>query len=306
MSTTPTVSVIIPFLNAENFIREAIESVLAQTYTEWELLLVDDGSTDGSTAIARNHTELNPGRIRYLEHEDHVNRGISASRNLGISHARGEFLTFLDADDVWLSGKLQRQVAVMKQNPDVALMFNPAFIWKDGVKGPQRMPLSPGRLSRGAWLITLLAREGADAFPSAVMIRTDAAVKLGGFEGTNLYEDQTTWIKFSLNSTVYYDEEAVALYRSHPASCCRSADPHQYLLEDVSFCKWIINYLRQHDAPDFDPRLATVMARCNLVGRCYSSRIGRVAVEPMGFKRLWNWSEQRRKSLELLFLYYYD
>jgi hypothetical protein len=97
------------------------------------------------------------------------------------------------------------------------------------------------------------------------MIRTDAAVKLGGFEGSNLYEDQTTWIKFSLNSTVYYDEEAVALYRSHRASCCGSADPDQYLLEEITFCKWIIKYVMQHDAPGFDPRLATVMARCNLV-----------------------------------------
>jgi glycosyltransferase involved in cell wall biosynthesis len=98
----PLVSVIIIFLDEERFIQEAIESVFAQTYSHWELLLVDDGSKDASTQIARRCAETNPGRVRYLEHEDHRNRGMSASRNLGLQHAKGDFIAFLDADDVWL------------------------------------------------------------------------------------------------------------------------------------------------------------------------------------------------------------
>src|SRR5919199_4729628 len=102
MSSKPSISVIIIFLNEEKFIQEAIESVFAQTYDRWELLLVDDGSTDDSTRIALQYAAQFPDKVRYLEHPDHLNRGASASRNLGISHANGDILAFLDSDDVWL------------------------------------------------------------------------------------------------------------------------------------------------------------------------------------------------------------
>src|SRR6187431_518610 len=81
MRRKPLVTVIIVFLNAEKFIDEAIASVFAQSYSPWELLLVDDGSTDRSTAIARRYAQRHPNKVRYLEHSGHRNRGISASQN---------------------------------------------------------------------------------------------------------------------------------------------------------------------------------------------------------------------------------
>src|SRR5215218_10922420 len=99
MSAKPLVSAIIIFLNEERFIEEAIQSVFAQSYENWELLLVDDGSSDASTRIALRYAEEHPGRVRYLEHPGHQNRGMSASRNLGISHTKGEYIACLDADD---------------------------------------------------------------------------------------------------------------------------------------------------------------------------------------------------------------
>src|SRR5919107_1887161 len=110
MSSRPLVSTVVAFLNGERFIEEAIESVLAQTYDNWELLLVDDGSTDGSTRIALQCAEQYPAKVRYLEHLGHQNCGMSASRNLGVSRAKGQYIAFLDADDVWLPHKLQQQV----------------------------------------------------------------------------------------------------------------------------------------------------------------------------------------------------
>ena len=88
MSSKPLVSVIVIFFNAEDFIQEAIESVFAQTYEHWELLLVDDGSTDKSRSIAERCAEQYPDKVRCLEHEGHQNRGMSASRNLGIDNAK--------------------------------------------------------------------------------------------------------------------------------------------------------------------------------------------------------------------------
>src|SRR4051812_22103421 len=107
---SPAVSAIIIFLNAERFLSEAVESVIAQTHKDWELLLVDDGSADGSTTLAQGFAARHPDRVRYLEHPAHQNRGMSASRNLGLANSTGDHVAFLDADDVWLPHKLAEQL----------------------------------------------------------------------------------------------------------------------------------------------------------------------------------------------------
>src|SRR5436190_7341573 len=123
VSATVRVSIVTPFLNAERFITESIESVLAQTWHGWELLLIDDGSTDGSTAIAQRYAAAHPEKIRYLTHQERRNCGASASRNLGARHARGEYLAFLDADDVYLPRKLEEQVPLLDAQPDAAMLY---------------------------------------------------------------------------------------------------------------------------------------------------------------------------------------
>ena len=101
------VSVMIIFLNEERFLEEAIASVLAQSYSDWELLLVYYGSSDRSSHIAADWAARMPDRIRYLQHDSHANLGMSASRNLGLREATGHYIAFLDADDVWLPAKLR-------------------------------------------------------------------------------------------------------------------------------------------------------------------------------------------------------
>src|SRR5947208_2727549 len=125
----PLVTCIIIFLNEAHFLGEAIESVVSQSYPHWELLLVDDGSSDDSTSLAQDYTTRYPEQIRYLEHPGHTNRGMSASRNLGIHHARGEYLAFLDADDVWLPAKLVRRIELMEKLPEVGLLYGPTLFW---------------------------------------------------------------------------------------------------------------------------------------------------------------------------------
>jgi glycosyltransferase involved in cell wall biosynthesis len=125
----PLASIIIIFLNEDKFIREALESVFSQTYDTWELLLVDDGSTDASPDIARWYVERRAGKVRYLAHEGHQNRGMSASRNLGISHAGGEYIAFLDADDVWFPEKLEQQVTILESHSEAAMVYGPGQMW---------------------------------------------------------------------------------------------------------------------------------------------------------------------------------
>ena len=133
----PRVSVIVPFLNEEKFLQDAIESVLEQTYTQWELLLVDDGSTDNSTTIAKKNSKDYPDKVYYLAHEAHQNRGVCASRNLGIARAKGECIATLDADDVWLPHKLERQVEILNTHPGAAMVYGTSQYWRSWTGHPK-------------------------------------------------------------------------------------------------------------------------------------------------------------------------
>src|SRR5580698_10509872 len=123
MNREPLVSVISVLHGVSPFLSEAIESVLAQTYTNWELLLVDcDSKTDG-IPYARQYAAQCPDKTRYLEHSGRENRGMSASRNQAVQQARGELLAFLDPNDVWRSQKLERQVAALGSQPQAAMVY---------------------------------------------------------------------------------------------------------------------------------------------------------------------------------------
>jgi glycosyltransferase involved in cell wall biosynthesis len=233
LSASPLVSVVAIFLNAERFLEEAVASVLSQTHPRWELLLVDDGSTDRSSAIARRYAERHPERIRYLEHSGHHNLGMSASRNLGLANARGDYLALLDADDVWLPIKLERQVAILEAHPEVVLLFGAPLYWfgwtgvpEDGardyvidLKLPADRVYQPPSL-----LLPFLAREAPTPCPSDVLVRREAAVRVGGFEahfvGVNMvYEDQGFFAKLLLEAPVFVSGETWMRYRQHPDSC---------------------------------------------------------------------------------------
>ena len=123
----PKVSVIVPAYNVARFIEGAIDSVLAQSYTDFELLIVNDGSTDDTVERCARHPDP---RIRIV---DQKNRGLAGARNSGIREARGDYLAFLDADDLWRSDKLERHVAHLDRRPDVGVSFSVSqFMAEDG------------------------------------------------------------------------------------------------------------------------------------------------------------------------------
>ena len=114
MDKTPLVSIITPFYNTPvEFFQEAVQSVFAQTYKNWELILVDDGSTGQVTQLAVDYASHNLDKVFYFEHENHENLGHSAARNLGIRNSKGKYIAFLDSDDVWMEYKLEQQVAIL-------------------------------------------------------------------------------------------------------------------------------------------------------------------------------------------------
>jgi glycosyltransferase involved in cell wall biosynthesis len=264
MRRIPIVSAIIVFLNAEKFLAEAIESVLVQTFHDWELLLVDDGSSDGGSAIARHYSEKYPVRIQYLEHPSHTNRGISASRNLGLQHATGAYIAFLDADDVWLPEKLQRQVAIMAEQPEAALVYGTPELWYGWTGNgedvrrdtKQAITVEPNTLVKSPKLFTLfLARKAITPCPSDALFRRKIVATVGGFEEsfTGLYDDQVFFAKVTLRAPVFVSGECWSKHRQHPDSICAvSRKTGEYYSANVNlkFLDWIKTYLDSEGIED--------------------------------------------------------
>ncbi|UFH53107.1 glycosyltransferase family A protein [Spirosoma sp. KNUC1025] len=251
----PLVSVIVCFLNEETFLAETVESVLRQEFTDWELLLVDDGSTDKSSTLARAYVEQHPDKIYYVEHPDHANKGLSASRNAGIRQARGELLALLDADDVWFPNKLTQQVAIMEQHPDVTLLMEASEYWYNWnnpeksnvfelIGTEQDRVFNPPQLMLDLYPLG----QGAAPVPSGLMIRKSLLNNQyfeESFRGIYaMYEDQAFLAKMYLNEKVYVSSACTNLYRQRIGSLVQSVEESgQYREVRSYFLTWLENYL---------------------------------------------------------------
>ena len=172
----PVVSVITPTYNRAAYIGDAIESVLAQTYQDWELIIVNDGGTDETEAVIKPYRVGDP-RIRYITQ---TNTGVSGARNRALREARGRYAAFLDDDDRWLPEKLARQVAYLEQHPEIGMCYARAT--------PGFSPTSfPG-----------LLRPFQSILPSTVVARREALVAIGGFNETpKIQEDYDCWLRLA-------------------------------------------------------------------------------------------------------------
>jgi len=226
------VSIVVPFLNPnERFFREAIDSVLAQSHPNWELLLVDDGSDETTRRIAAGMAEVRPGTIKLLQHDGHENLGTSASRNLGIRHAVGNYIAFLDADDIWLPNKLAEQVSVLEAHREAAMVFSNTLYWYGwtGREADEMRDFLPRLGIRTPCLIPApryleLSLRGRAAVPSAsnIFLRRQSVEAVGGFERSfrGLYDDQVFYAKIWLEHGVYIMPGHWDKYRQHEGSMC--------------------------------------------------------------------------------------
>jgi glycosyltransferase involved in cell wall biosynthesis len=229
MSDTPLVSVIVPFLDVAPYLAEAIESVRAQTYSNWELLLCDDGATDGSSDIARAYAEREPERIRHLVHDGPSHQGASAARNLGLRHARGELIALLDGDDVWLPEKLAEQVAILREHPEADALYGLTELWHSWTGTPEdanRDELPPSGVASGtllgprALLGGMLRRELLVPCTCSIVVRADAVRRAGGFanEFPGIYDDVAFYSRLSLVGSFLFVERKWDRYRQRPTS----------------------------------------------------------------------------------------
>lgn len=270
--TLPRVSVIVIFYQAERFLREAVDSVLGQTFSSWELLLVDDGSSDRSVAIAAEAMRHAPDRIRVLRHEGGVNRGMSASRNLGIRSARGEFIAFLDSDDVWLPEKLTEQIEVLDREPDAAMVYGRTRIWHSWEPGdaPTRpdfyyeLGVEPGRRYDPPRLFNLLIRNRHQSPTTCnAIVRRSLIERIGGFEDAfrGMFEDQAFFAKALLAAPAFVDGRVWALYRQHSSSCSAAiAGTPEESEARRRFLRWVGRQLAESPRAPLSARVALARA----------------------------------------------
>jgi len=209
MMSKPLISVVIPCYNAEKYIKETIESVLTQRFEEFELIIMNDGSTDLSEKIIQAFDDK---RIRYFYQK---NAGVSTARNEGIKKSLGKYIAFLDADDLYLENNLSKKVEILESNPFVKLIHSAEI--KFDTFTQKTIEIVKGK--QGNVLEDLLSlSSNVIHSPSSVIVSKDTLDKLGGFD-THLSTsaDWDMWVRLASLTGFAYIEEPLVKYRVHPA-----------------------------------------------------------------------------------------
>jgi glycosyltransferase involved in cell wall biosynthesis len=215
----PRVSVIVPTFNRAQFIADAIESVLSQSYRDFELIVVDDGSTDRTGEIV---SSIHDPRLIFIRQE---NRGRSHARNAALNIAQGELVAFLDSDDLYLPGKLEMQVAYMERHPEAGMIYTSArCIDQHGADLPARY-----RATHSGKIYKHIAffRPVTITLPT-VMVRRSLLTKVGGFdEHMSRFEDTDMWRRLSKEISIHAIDVDTCKLRTHASNTLSAQNPDQ-------------------------------------------------------------------------------
>jgi glycosyltransferase involved in cell wall biosynthesis len=227
----PTVDVIIPAYNAAHYLPAAIESVVSQTFDDWQILLVDDGSTDNTAEAVAPFLDRLGSKIRYIMQE---NRGLPAARNTAIRASTAEFLALLDADDMWLPCRLAESVKILRERPRAGLAYGlitgidkenrPGITWRGNLSDADG-PIAP----------QLYMRKVELPCPT-ITFRRKCVDEVGLFDETmRATEDRDLWLRIALRYEVAFVPKVLAYYRLSPNSM--STDPQRMLQAQLKFIR---------------------------------------------------------------------
>lgn len=197
----PLVSIIIPTYNRQDFIKEAVESVLTQDYSCYELIVVDDGSTDTTRSILARYPE-----IMYCYQE---NRGVSSARNHGLACSQGNLIAFLDSDDLWLPRKLSTQVALMERSPEIMVTYTDEVWIRQGkrVNSGKRHQKYSGWIFKQCLPLCIVS-------PSSVVVRKQVFEIVGNFdEHLPVCEDYDLWLRLAAQYPIHFVAEKLIVKR---------------------------------------------------------------------------------------------
>lgn len=207
------ISVIIPVYNRERYIKQALDSVLAQTYANFEVIAIDDGSSDSSLAILNEYQRLHPDKIRVLVQK---NAGPSVARNNGIMAARGEYIAFLDSDDYWAANKLEKQLALFEKHSNVAFVYSGySLIDEMGNVFEERRPEPDfqGNIHDKLWLEANIISGGT------LLVQREKLMRIGLFDiDLRGAENLDLRLRLSAHGDVYFAEDLLYFYRIHRES----------------------------------------------------------------------------------------
>jgi glycosyltransferase involved in cell wall biosynthesis len=226
-----TVDIIIPAFNAARFLPFSLESVVSQTFDDWRILLVDDGSTDNTAEAVAPFLDRLGSKIRYIKQE---NRGLPAARNTAIRASTAEFLALLDADDVWLPCRLSESLKILRERPQVGLVYGLIT----GIDQENRPGITwGGNLRDGdGHIATQIYMRKVDLPCPTITFRRKCVDEVGFFDETmRATEDRDLWLRIALRYEVGFVPKVLAYYRLSPNSM--STDPQRMLQAQLKFIR---------------------------------------------------------------------
>ncbi len=219
----PEVSVIVPTYNYAHFIEDCLKSIFAQTYNDFEVIVVDDGSTDHTSKVLAAYRK----DIHYIYQE---NKGLPAARNTGIKASKGKYLAFLDSDDLWLPEKLAEQVRIIREDSDMGIIFSDANAFQEGTILRESI-LKEEKICTGFCFQRLFM--GNYLIMPTVLIRKSCLTKSGLFDETlTAVEDYDLWLRIAAFFKIGFVDKILAMYRVHPSNMSKD------------FCRLLDNEIR--------------------------------------------------------------
>jgi glycosyltransferase involved in cell wall biosynthesis len=224
-----TVGVIVPAFNAAKTLPAALDSVAAQSFDDWQILLVDDGSTDNTAEVVAPYIERFGEKILYIQQE---NRGLPAARNTAVRASTTEFLALLDADDVWLPSRLAESVKVLQERPQAGLAYG--VIASIDMEGRIGATFEPNRSNAEGRIAPYIYMRKVDLPCPTMTFRRSCIDEVGLFDETmRATEDRDLWLRIAQRHEVAFIPRLLAYYRVSPSSM--SADPQRMFLSQMQF-----------------------------------------------------------------------
>lgn len=222
----PKVSVVVPAYNSENYIAEAIQSILDQNYPNTEILVINDGSTDNTMQVLQAFD----GQVKVIEQ---VNSGSAVARSNGMQHSTGDYIAFLDSDDIWLPNKLESQVNFLESHAEFGMVFSNWSCWTPDDQGVfHRRNFSQDKKEdarpMSGWLFGQLI-DDCIVWTSTVLMRREVFENIGQFDSTlRRGQDYDYWLRASTKYKIHKLDDIHAVYRIHDASVTRTPKPVNY------------------------------------------------------------------------------
>lgn len=278
----PTFDIIIPAYNAAQYLSIAIESVVAQTFEDWRILLVDDGSTDNTSEIVASFAQQLGPKLQYIRQR---NSGLPAARNTAIRHSSAEFLALLDADDVWLPCRLSESLNCFRDCPQVGLAYG--YVQRIDAQGAVLDTFADRQQHGEGQIAPYIYMRMVDLPCPTITFRKKCVDEVGLFdESLRATEDRDLWLRIALRYEVALAPHIIALYRTSPASM--TTDPDRMLKAQLQFIE------KHYGAPG-----------CGRLARRFAlARIYKQRAEALGIRRQ-RWAALK-SSLRALAFYPFD